>query len=58
MRRLGSWLGQLALLAALTFVFMVLYAHGPRDFWKHAGRELGQLAGRGGDGGGNLAAPK
>ena len=44
MRRILSWLLQLVLLVAATFVFIVLYAHGPSDFIRNARWEFGQMA--------------
>jgi hypothetical protein len=52
MKRVLSWVGQLMFLAVATFFFIVLYAHGPSDFLRHARQEFGELASwiTGGDG--------
>ncbi len=50
MKRVASWICQLAFLGAATLAFIVLYEHGPSDFLRHARAEFVDLAnwGKGG----------
>ena len=57
MSRILSWLGQLVFLVVVTFLFIVLYAHGTSDFARNAQTELNQLISwvKGDGGGGDVA---
>jgi hypothetical protein len=43
MKSIAGWICQLALLAAATFLLVVLYEHGPADFMHNAQQEFGRL---------------
>ncbi len=45
MNRVLSWAGQLLSLLVLTFLFVVLFAHGTSDFGRHAQEEFSALVG-------------